>query len=237
MNQQAAAELLDAEYDERVTELRHRLGIANRPVVVRYVCPRCAGEHPKSECPTVVLDKQMQCILLDLSMLSEVQAKKMSADACHEMPGSRPPPGMADLAETWRRRYDYARDDETREQVIAAAQAEVESTKRRQAPFVAETHDDLETLVIEDGLGYSPEEVASLHYTTPRVVRNLRAKNNRDPLTGEPTDNAAPLTIAERRKEVARMAKEGVGVRAMSQILKVSTFTISADRKAVEATT
>jgi hypothetical protein len=144
---------------------------------------------------------------------------------------------MTDSVGMWQRRYGYAKDDEMREQVIVGAQAEVEGAKRRQVPIVAETYDDLETLILEDGVGYNPEDVAARFYTTPRLVRNLRARHHRDPLTGEPTGGNRSLTIPERRKEVARMVKEGVGVRAMAQILNVSTFTISKDRKAVEATT
>jgi hypothetical protein len=233
VNQAAHAELLDGEYDLAVSQLREKLGIADRPVVTRWVCPRCSGPHPKAECPTVALDRQMKRVLLDLAMLSAVQAKKMSTDGCHEMPDSRPPPGMVDLAHIWRCRYERAEDHEARERVIAQAQADVDDHKKRTAPIVAEIHDDLETLVIEDGIGFSPEECALAFCTTPRLVRNLRAKHDRDPLTGEPTGGNRSLTIPERRKEVARMVKAGVGVRAMAQILGVSVFTISQDRKAV----
>jgi hypothetical protein len=181
-------------------------------------------------------------VLAELSMLGQADAQKIDgARGSHEHPDSRPPPGFGmgityTEADRFRDKYNRAETDESRELVIAEAQAALESNKRRQAPIVAETHDDLETLIIEDGVGYNPDDVAARFYTTPRLVRNLRARNDRDPLTGERVDNGGgKLTVAERRKEVARMVKEGVGVRAMAQILNVSTFTISTDRKAVEA--
>jgi hypothetical protein len=237
VNQAAAAELLDAEYQAAAVQVRTRLGIADRPVVVRFVCPRCAGEHPKADCPTVRLDAQMHRVLIDLSMLSTVKAKKLTTETPTK-PDSEPPPGMIDSAAHWRDCYERAEDDEQRMQVIAAAREEVDSARKRTAPIDPDQQVDLAAVVLEDALGFFPAEVSLRYNVTERWVRNTRARAGRDPLTGQPTDNGhVPLTIPERRKEVARMMAEGCGVRAMAQILKVSTFTVSMDRKAVEQST
>jgi transposase-like protein len=183
-----------------------------------------------------LLDARMHRVLLDLSMLATVRAKKLSTDTATEQPDSQPPPGVANPAEIWRRRYERAKDDETREQVISEAREEVDSTRKRTAPLDPGQDIDLAAVVLEDALGFLPAEVSLRYNVSERWVRNARARAGRDPLTGQPTDNGhTPLTIPERRKEVARLMADRCGVRAMAQILKVSTFTISTDRRAVEA--
>jgi hypothetical protein len=76
--------------------------------------------------------------------------------------------------------------------VFAAAQAELDAWRRRpEPPPQGETLDDLKRRVIEDGEGWTPQEVALAMRVTPTFVRNVRHEAEREPQYGRPDGSLA----------------------------------------------
>ncbi len=183
----------------------------------------------------------MERLLLGLSLQSQTSAQRLDT-AGHTHAQGRAPTGafMDDKPpqEYLRSVYERAGEDSERERVIAMAERELESVRRKEAPDEGEGP-SLADLILEDGEGYSAEQVAAHFYTSPSLVRGVRKRADRNPVDGRSLDGNKPLaSVAERRAEARRLRdQENLSVRQIAAILKVSTFTISTDLKATQVST
>lgn len=76
--------------------------------------------------------------------------------------------------------------------VLERAQAELDAWRRRpEPPPEGETLDDLSRRIIDEGEGWTPQEVALAMRVTPTLVRNVRSEAERDPEYGRPDGSLA----------------------------------------------
>jgi hypothetical protein len=109
--------------------------------------------------------------------------------------------------------------------ILARARAELLAWRcRAEPPPEGETFDDLKRRVIDEGEGWTPQEVALAMRVTPTLVRNVRHEFERDPEYGRP-DGSLAHGIA--------LLSAGLSLRQAAQITGIPKSTLyDAHRKA-----
>lgn len=101
---------------------------------------------------------------------------------------------------------------------------ELDAWRRRpDPPPEGETMDELKRRVVEDGEGWTPQEVALAMRITPSFVRNVRAEADRDPQTGKPDNRLA---------RGLKLLDEGFSLRQVERITGVPKSTLHDAHKA-----
>jgi hypothetical protein len=76
--------------------------------------------------------------------------------------------------------------------VLERARTELQAWRcRPEPPPEGETFDDLKSRILNEGEGWTPQEVALAMRCTPTLVRNVRAESERDVDTGRPDSSLA----------------------------------------------
>jgi hypothetical protein len=115
-------------------------------------------------------------------------------------------------------------DEDERAQILTLAHAELEAWLRRpEPPPVGETLEDLQRRIIEEGEGWTPQEVALAMRVTPTLVRNTRTQVERDPEYGRP-DASLAHAIA--------LLRSGCSLRQAAQITGIPKSTLHDAAKA-----
>jgi predicted DNA-binding protein (UPF0251 family) len=154
-----------------------------------------------------VLDVMMRATLTELQLCSHVPAQSFSPTASHAKPGTIEPTGDVCVV-VFREQYLSAPDDYGRKHVIERCQAEVRSIKTR-APIIVPGENEVERRkrIVKETEGWEPELVAqSRHGVMARTIRQWRAREGRDPITGKPRTD---LTLDEKKVEAARLWESG----------------------------
>lgn len=109
--------------------------------------------------------------------------------------------------------------------VVEQAREELKAWRcRPEPPPVGETFDDLKSRIIDEGEGWTPQEVALAMRCTPTLVRNVRAEAERDPDYGRPDGS---LTHG------LELLRDGVSLRAAAMATGIPKSTLhDAYRKA-----
>lgn len=150
--------------------------------------------------------------LIGLEMLSHgaVTGYNKSAGRDSEHPGGRQPQGESDPPHI-RFRNDWldADNDAQRRGVERDALNELKAMKKRGAVPLTEVKSDRD-LVIEDGAGYTPEQVSQRYGYSETTVRKWR-REAKDPITGQPlnldSETGKPEVPAEDGSTVREMGK------------------------------
>jgi DNA-directed RNA polymerase specialized sigma24 family protein len=171
------------------------------------------------------LDSQMRSLLLQLSIKSHVAAGRAVEGARLHPSSSIPFGDRITTEEVLARHYARASSRKRKEQLIAEAQAELDSFTR--APGEVETASD-DTILLEDGEGFTAEEVAQRFGVSLEVVYRLRKRHHRRADDGTPIAGNA-LGVKERRSAAKLLRAKGLSIRQIAAIHGVSTFTASTD--------
>lgn len=89
----------------------------------------------------------------------------------------------------------------------------------------------LDEMIIEDGAGFTADEVSQRYGLLPAHIRRIRLRANRDPETGA-TVEGVDLGKDERRAEVHRMRGKGMSTRQIAFALRCSQALVVKDLKA-----
>ena len=109
-------------------------------------------------------------------------------------------------------------------EVMRRARAELEAWQRRpEPPPEGETFDDLARRIVDEGEGWTPQEVALAMRVTPTLVRRVRQDAERDPEYGRPDGSLAHgLALLE----------AGLSLRQAAQITGIPKSTLHDAQKA-----
>lgn len=102
--------------------------------------------------------------------------------------------------------------------VLDAMDAELKAWRRRpDPPPPGESLGDLRRRVLEEGEGWTPQEVALAMRVTPTFVRNVRTEGEREPQYGRPDDSLA---------RGLALLSDGLSLRQVSQLTGVPKSTL-----------
>jgi hypothetical protein len=77
-------------------------------------------------------------------------------------------------------------------EIVERARSELRAWRRRpEPPPVGESFTDLKRRIVDEGEGWTPQEVALAMRCTPTLVRNVRSEVERDPEYGRPDRSLA----------------------------------------------
>ena len=110
-------------------------------------------------------------------------------------------------------------------EIVERARSELRAWRRRpEPPPVGESFEDLKRRIIDEGEGWTPQEVALAMRITPTLVRNVRAEVERDPEYGRPDGSLA---------HGLELLRNGVSLRAAAMATGIPKSTLyDAYRKA-----
>jgi hypothetical protein len=119
--------------------------------------------------------------------------------------------------------YDLQETDEGRERVLELAQEELKNIRVSQAdPAAEESHDDLKARIVQQGEGYTLDEVARWARCLKRTVREARRDAGRDEEWGRPILNGHEL--ADRDAKIRELAGEGMPARQIALRLRPVSY-------------
>lgn len=138
-------------------------------------------------------------ILIRLAFVSEAPTARMDAmPRSRGTPEHRRPTGEAYPEAEWLRdRLDRCTSvTHARAIVEEARRALAHATRRALPPDTTETAEELGDRIVEDGGGWTAEDVSLACRCTPSFVRRARLERGRDPETGYTPPDADPMDTA-----------------------------------------
>lgn len=176
-----------------------------------------------------LLDRRFNAILLQLRLLSTVDAVSYGPGGGH--PSSKPPAGEGSMmVDRLISRYKQALSDTGRLKVIRHAAQHLAAARRRDAPPPAESI-SLDQVVIDDGAGFTCEEVGQRYGLAAAHVARIRHRAGRDLETGTIPNNV-DLAREDRQREALRMRDKGMTTRQIAFSLNCSQALVVKDLKA-----
>jgi hypothetical protein len=176
------------------------------------------------------LDQAMREVLLQLAVCSHVAAANPqgASRSSDEALGGRRPPGDHGAGH-YADRYDACASDHGRARVLQEARAELEHLRKRRAPVaVGETADQLAARIVNDGAGWSLDDIAHHFRCTKTFAVRARRAAGLDTEFGQPPAPVADVT--ERRARVRHMRHvEGRSVVQIALVLGVHRNTVHRD--------
>lgn len=143
----------------------------------------------------MTLEHEMRQVILAMRMLGGGRTQAFNASGGKsDNPDPRPSGEPNPLADHWV--AEWAR--EPSERTLEAAREALQAWKKRPEP----AHDvdfDEDAWILNDGEGFSAEQVARKFNRTPSMVRRLRLKNGRETEFGLPIDFSADKDRSEER--------------------------------------
>jgi hypothetical protein len=146
-------------------------------------------------------------VLMRLALVSHAPSVKLggvrSSNGAHE--SSRPSGDATPDAEYFRCRLDSAETlSDALEAYLAARACLAGILRRTMASVTGETADELAERIVEDGEGWTAEDVALALRCTPTFVRRSRLSLGRDPETGYSAPDGDPMAVALELRERGR---------------------------------
>lgn len=125
----------------------------------------------------------------------------------------------------YRRRFNNAFSEHSREVVYKEAAAELKSWRKRETPADAKAWVSLDDLILKSDIGLSPEVIAARRGLDPNHVRRLRKKNNKGSEDGLTT---VPGSEEGDRVDAAAILKDqGFSQAEIARRLETSQPTVS----------
>lgn len=174
--------------------------------------------------------QRMRTVLLRLELLSQGSTQAWNASGGHSgEPDDRMVAIVArsekPLLVFYREMFDRAWSDRRREEIIEAAEKEVNDWVKRPAPAPEQTK-PLEEWILEDGVGYEPEIVARKFNVDAAFVRRVRQRNGRGSEDGRVTE-VVLLGLVERAAKARELRDKGLSLRQIGMYLNVGASTVS----------
>lgn len=138
-------------------------------------------------------------ILIRLALVSQAPAGRLDAmPRSHGTPEHRRPPGEAHpVAERLAESLRATRSKTQALAIVDEARVELQrATRRAMPPDTTETAEDLAERIVEDGAGWTVDEVALACRCLPSFVRASRLSLGRDPETGYTPPDGDPMAVA-----------------------------------------
>lgn len=183
---------------------------------------------------TTRLESQMRQLLAEMQLLPHGTTPNYNPTGAGGAPDSRMPTGESKPPhEYWARRWELAieRDEEnelresapiTKARRVVLDRAGVELDAWRKTPqvtIVSETEAELEARIVNEGQGWTVEQIAMHARCTTTFARRSRIKAGVSLLTGKPPPNVV-LDLPDERERAQQLAAQGLTDRQIRMILK-----------------
>lgn len=180
------------------------------------------------------LEQRFRAVLIQLELLSNGSIAKMDGNSgggsVRHYADHIPTLGRHDAPHLYYRdRWTRAQGDAEREQILEAAEKELDAARKSQAdPSVAETREERDRRIVDEGDGWPARDVATHFRCGIRDVWAARRAAGRDEETGK-SPNGAPTPVDARPERVRELADKGMSARRIAFALGLSYSTVLRD--------
>lgn len=165
------------------------------------------------------LEREARELLVAYALTSTVRGHLVLPAVIHARPTSQPPSGGEHPAERWAAELERLAGEAELARFLRDLRAELDRVRRRRlAPVVGETLEDLETAVVDRGEGWDARAVAVALRTSERLVARIRVANGLD-------ERGRPKRINGTADGLA-LLHAGLSLRAASMIVGVPKATL-----------